>query len=351
MIFDYIHGSTISSLGDEIVAANQEHLLRQMAHIQVTLASCTFPTIGTITEPSLNEFAITAEYETGKVPFATSHDYYTAVADTRYFDYLSELVEPSLATHSIEETQTRFLPLVFSSQIRTYPNSSGPFGLANMDLGFHNLLVNERLDVVGMIDCDYIFPAPKEMVARIPEYSGIEARVPGMAPHSSEPTYREMAEQRFEVYVQLIEEEEKKLGLTNVKLDDGNEEGIKNPTLAEVMVSEPARMVQGLAEFVHHDVLSMTNWMRSFHYMHVKWEKGKECAMEFDDAYWEGEADELEEDAEGNEKEKAWEDGVEAEYYDLGFGEENEAKKEVLGWTPMCENGDWGDWYGNGSGW
>ena len=207
MIFDYIHGSTISSLPDETIEANREYLLRQMAHIQATLTSCTFPTIGTITESSPNEFTITADSETGKGPFATSHDYYTAVADTRYLDYASKLMEYSSlgpTAHNAEEVQAQFLPLPFSSLIRTYPNSSGPFGLANVDLGFHNLLVDENLDVVSMIDCDCIFPAPRATVARLPVYSGMGVRMPGMRTSSAKKDIREMEEERFRIYVNLL---------------------------------------------------------------------------------------------------------------------------------------------------
>ena len=57
----------------------------------------------------------------------------------------------------------------------------GPFALTNCDIGFHNILLNENLSIIGMIDCNTVKTAPIHVVAQIPGLSDMMIAKPGLA--------------------------------------------------------------------------------------------------------------------------------------------------------------------------
>ena len=62
------------------------------------------------------------------------------------------------------------LPLLFSACINAIHHDymEKDFGLANRDLGLHNLIVDKEFNVVGLIDLDFVISAPLHVVANLP---------------------------------------------------------------------------------------------------------------------------------------------------------------------------------------
>ncbi|KAK3169300.1 hypothetical protein OEA41_008683 [Lepraria neglecta] len=145
------------------------HFLRQMAQIQVKLANVRMDRIGSIFQSS-DGFEVGPDVETAQGPFKKPKQYYQAVASHR---------DKRSTAYGFFETETLNrgdLPALFSlctnSVVDDYTEDT--FGLANRDLGPHNLLIDDDFNVKAMIDLDFVLSAPLHVVASLPHRSYTE---------------------------------------------------------------------------------------------------------------------------------------------------------------------------------
>ena len=64
----------------------------------------------------------------------------------------------------------------------------------NLDLGSHNVLVDDDFSIIGIIDLDGIMAAPKEVVGQFPVLSGLQRSAPGIPPANEMVIEREQRE-------------------------------------------------------------------------------------------------------------------------------------------------------------
>ena len=227
-------------------AEQDARLRQQMARIQVDLAQCRFDSIGSLQFGEKdNEFSIGPETVTGKGPWKSSFAYYNDIAEHALIS--------SASNDEVNSRHSFAVPIVFKGLVTRFcSDDTGPFSLTNRDLGFHNILVDDDFNVVGVIDLDGLMAGPKEVVGQFPVLSGLEPPAPGIPPANALVLEREEKEKPWiQSYAALLRE-----------YADGPERQI----FAEIMTT-PHALVQGLREFEMQSDFVNDKWMESFLYL------------------------------------------------------------------------------------
>lgn len=256
----YIHGSVAAEVRRSKGCArglfgtpDQDRKFRkQMASIQAELASILFDRIGFLyQDPESGDFYIGSDPRMKKGPWETAADYYNDLADHNI-----EVV--GMSSEELQDDPSFSLPILFKELMLRYSIKElgrGPFGLANTDLGAHNLLVNEDFDIVGMIDLDGLMAAPIEIQAQFPVLTGLDMEIPYYV------TTKPMAIERITEtrpklieYKQLLQECERAV----------REESGLAVRPGEIMMSKAAVIYLGI--FYYNMCLPDTNrrWMQAY---------------------------------------------------------------------------------------
>jgi hypothetical protein len=145
-----------------------------MTQIQVELAQCQFGQIGSLRyDKTSGEFTIGPGSETGLGPWKSS------------FAYYHDAAEHALNSSDMElNTKCSFaLPLLFKELVCRYcSDDTGPFSLTNRDFGLHNILVDDKFSIIGVIDFDGIMAAPKEVIGQFPALCALGSPALGVPP-------------------------------------------------------------------------------------------------------------------------------------------------------------------------
>ena len=216
-----------------------------MAQIQVELAQYQLGQIGSPRyDKGSGEFTIGPEIKTRLGPWNSSFAYYHDTAEHALNSCASDM-----------ELNTRCsfaLPLLFKELVRRYcSDDTGPFSLTNRDFGFHNILVDDKFSIIGVIDFDGIMAAPNEVVGQFPALCALGSPALGVPGNE---------------FVKAREEQEKpsiESSATSLRtLAIGSERQI----FADMM-SIPKNLVRSLNALISHQDFVNDQWMDSFLYL------------------------------------------------------------------------------------
>lgn len=264
MLMDYIHGTTAIALYKARGCAaysfgtsdQNQRFRRQMARIQVELASLTFDRIGSLwAERDFQGFTIGAEIETGEGPWETAESYYSALTDHRLRVAETD-AEPDVRTCDSFALPRKFPAVIQQLQSR----ATGPYHLGNRDFGAHNVLVDHEFNIVGLIDFDGVLAAPIEVVAQPPDFMGLAAEVPGHV--ETRPIALERIERDKHLlpqYVGFLRDAIKDRETATSQEDHSG--------LADAVGSKGAMAVQGLAAYGMHSASVNDRWMAAYDHM------------------------------------------------------------------------------------
>ncbi len=260
MLLDYIHGTTADKSGlnnDQVL-----HVLKQMADIMVDLANHRFDKIGAIYTNEPGEFEIGRDLETGGGPYQNAQEYYNAVSKHRFQFYANGYF---YTNSDAKRDPGLHLPSLFNQMMDILTDcatDSGPFSLTNTDIGFHNILLNEALNIVGVIDCDTVKAAPIHVVAQYPDFSDIIIPTPGLA--TKKPMAKKVLAEGtivFGKFLKMIAEAEGRIG--------------GETPIAVAMNSDGARLFEGLQSYMGHQDWVNVEWVESYWYMYYRALRGK----------------------------------------------------------------------------
>ena len=130
---------------------------------------------------------------------------------------------------------------------------NGRFGLANRDFGAHNLLVDNKFEIVGVIDLDGVMAAPIETIAQFPQLTELDRETPEH--NETRPAALERIARvalRLVEYRDLVREAEKSLG-----------EGQASP-IADCIMSDAASVIQGPNHYGGHQASTNDRWMAAY---------------------------------------------------------------------------------------
>ena len=267
MLLDYIHGTTADKC--DLNADQTLHVLEQMVDITVDLATHKFDRIGALYINEAGDFEIGQDPETGGGPYQNAQEYYNAVSKHRLQFFANNYFWTN--SDAMREDGLH-LPSLFNQMMDILTDCAtdrGPFALTNTDIGFHNILLDETLKIIGMIDCDTVKAAPIHVVAQYPDFSEIVLSVPGLT------TVKPMAKKvlaegaiMFRKYVDMVAKAEKRT--------------LEETPIATAMVSDGARLFEGLEQYMGHQEWVNVEWIQGYWYMYYRALRGKSCFLSLD---------------------------------------------------------------------
>ena len=255
MLLDYIHGTAAVHC-----ALNDEQSLRvlgQLADVIVELASHKFDKIGALYITGTGEFDIGKDLETGGGPYGTAQEYYSAVSKHRFQHYANNYFWTNL---DAKRDAGSHLPSLFNQMMDILTDCStdqGPFSLTNTDIGFHNILIDQNLNIVGLIDCDTVKAAPIHVLAQYPDFCDMLVAKPGLA--TTKPMAKKVLAEGtilFSKFVEMIANAERHIG--------------GETPIAKAMTSDGARLFEGLQSYMGLQSWVNVNWIESYWYMYYR---------------------------------------------------------------------------------
>ncbi|KAK4554759.1 hypothetical protein LTR86_008261 [Recurvomyces mirabilis] len=263
IFMSYIHGNVASELRmdrgcamDKFGTPSQdEKFRRQMADIQAQLARLSFDRIGSIYQADNGTYEIGPEIETGQGPWGTAENYWTA-----WSDHVAQVARTD-AKQEVQQDPSFDIPALFKELIGLYSQPSQTrFGLVNRDFGAHNVLVDDTFNIIGVIDFDGVMTAPIERVAQVPCDMNLDPPPPGHV------DTRPAAIERIERSLPLIAQYVEMMKMAVKETTDGESESaaISGSNVADALLSDGARIVQGLIRFCSHQTFVNQPWLVAY---------------------------------------------------------------------------------------
>ncbi|KAF5718209.1 kinase-like domain-containing protein [Fusarium globosum] len=261
ILMDYIHGTVATELRDAnecegglFGTPDQDRAFRmQMAEIQATLSSFKFHEIGSLYyDEKTSDFFIGPETETGKGPWNSALEYYHDLSNHALQACVHQ-ASPDVQTASSFANPILFRHLM--SLYRQQKSDKESFSLVNRDFGAHNLLVDEKFHIVGVIDFDGVMAAPIEVVTQYPVLTGLNREPPGCVETRPAAIERiERTKPKLKEYKEMLATAEIKLG----SIDEGA------TPIADLLLSDAASVFQGLVRYQGHQVFVNNQWMEAY---------------------------------------------------------------------------------------
>ncbi|CAG8922165.1 unnamed protein product [Penicillium salamii] len=264
MIMEYIPGTVAYELRKGIEASwdqfgtpeQDQKFRRQMAAIQVEMASLQFDKIGSLYEdPKTGDFYVGPDCQTGQGPWESSLEYYRDLAQHK----LEETVRS--AGEEVMDDPSFSLPILFERLISMYTDEKsvrGPFGIAHPDFGAHNLLVNENFEILAVIDFDGVIAAPIEVQAQFPVLTGLSVEPPFHVSTKPLAIARiNRVKPKLEEYKRMVQERERE-----TKIGDGTLGQQRRP--GDLLLSHASALISGLEHYGSHQDWVNQEWMLSF---------------------------------------------------------------------------------------
>jgi Phosphotransferase enzyme family len=209
----------------------KQHVISQMAEIKMKLGSIRFPQIGSLRQDELGNYSIGSLCVGGKWtgPFNSATNYYSYFAlsaweDCATKDYESEASRQN--DHFVPWLARSLAPFISHAGL-----DRGPFPLSHVDLGRHNLLIDDNAVVIGVVDWSNACTLPWESFCNFPVLMGVNWPKKHM--------YSDW------VWQQLMEEQECFLGAVR-KLE---KEDRFVPKISELIRSDQVRAAEGVESY------------------------------------------------------------------------------------------------------
>ncbi|KAK6000368.1 hypothetical protein QM012_003614 [Aureobasidium pullulans] len=169
ILMDCLEGNVGTDLSVEIPSEHKQGFFREMAKIQIGLSQIQSPKIGKIIGVSENGFELGPIPGIGG-PFNTAAEFYKAWAENVVFDTKNDRLRKTSGVYA-EEVQasiTTFQATVGRLADKISLRNEGPFPLFHGDFGHHNIVVDDNYHINGLIDFEFSFACPWEMISIFP---------------------------------------------------------------------------------------------------------------------------------------------------------------------------------------
>ncbi|KAI8710651.1 APH domain-containing protein [Fusarium sp. LHS14.1] len=169
MLIEGFYGNTLQDITPDLCSlsfAKQEHVMTQWTMIQTSLATLTFPLIGSIStitetgEPIIDKLSSAASQGLrSQGPFSDAMEYFTALGEaalyrTSTYDGGTDKSLPNFRRLGA----LVFLDIVQSTTFFQASHAQYPFN--HMDLGTQNIIVDDDLNFLAIIDWEFAQTAP-----------------------------------------------------------------------------------------------------------------------------------------------------------------------------------------------
>ena len=253
MLLEYLHGTIASdfNLDDDQLG----HVHRQLAAIIIELSMHEFDKIGSLVLDDSGDFSIGTDIETDMGPFDTGSEFYSAISKHRFRSVTEHMLDDNLEAEQCQENL--YLPFAFNNLMPMFTDCAddhGPFSLTNPDLGFHNIVLDGNLDIVGVIDCDMVLAAPIHVVAQVSGLAELDRPPPGFRTRDEEAReWYEKGTEDFNKFVEMLKAAEERFECGNI--------------VSQAFVSDAATLYTGLNHYSGGGG-DLEIWHQSYLYMY-----------------------------------------------------------------------------------
>ncbi|MCJ1403129.1 hypothetical protein MMC11_006352 [Xylographa trunciseda] len=260
ILLTYVDGVLAANLDDH--PEKSRHVQQQVIKMMIDLASHKFDKVGSLAIDEDGQYYIGKDMDIDAGPFRTAEGYYNALSIHHFHDFTkyhfrdNALAENCPAVH---------LPFMFNNYMRIYTdcaNDYGPFPLVHAGFGERNIVLDSEGNIICVNDVDNIMAAPIPVVAQLPQICVLNSPPPGLNITNSS---------RSIVYDNTLPE-----CTRFVKMFKAEEER-HNPLtpIANSMLSDAARLMEGLNAYGQMSIRCGNEWVRSFLYMYYRSQDGK----------------------------------------------------------------------------
>ncbi|CAM1503419.1 Fc.00g081950.m01.CDS01 [Cosmosporella sp. VM-42] len=168
MLIEGFYGNTLQDIAPDICSlsfSKQEHIMAQWTAVQTSLATLTYPVIGSISAITKTGEAVidrlssaAAEGLTSQGPFRQAVDYFTALGEAALRQANPHDCITDQPPHFRKLGALVFLDIVRSTTLFHAHHAQYP--LNHMDLGTQNILVDDNLNFLAIIDWEFAQTAP-----------------------------------------------------------------------------------------------------------------------------------------------------------------------------------------------
>ena len=260
ILLTHINGTLAVNLGNhpETRLRNQEQIIK----IMTDLASHKFDKIGSLALDEDGQYYIGKDMNLDAGPFKTAEEYYNALSIHHFHDFTKYHFPDNVFA---DNCPALHLPFMFNNYMRIFTdcaNDDGPFSLVYPGLGAHNIVLDSENNIVCVNDIDNIMAAPIPVVAQLPRIYVLNLPPPGLKPTAStQDVLYENKVMECARFVRMFKaEEERRDPLTPI---------------ANSMLSDGARLVEGLTHYGQMSINCSSEWVRSYLYMYYRRQAGK----------------------------------------------------------------------------
>ncbi|KAM6506820.1 hypothetical protein FALCPG4_018643 [Fusarium falciforme] len=169
MLIEGFYGNTLQDMVPDLCSlsfAKQQHIMAQWTMIQTSLATLSYPLIGSISaitktgEPIIDKLSsAAAEGFMSQGPFSNAIEYFTALGEAAlYRANSSDGSTGKNLSHFRKLGALVFVDIVRSTTLFQAPHAQYP--LNHMDLGTQNIIVDDDLNFLAVIDWEFAQTAP-----------------------------------------------------------------------------------------------------------------------------------------------------------------------------------------------
>ncbi|MCJ1281038.1 hypothetical protein MMC26_000356 [Xylographa opegraphella] len=266
ILLTHVNGTLAARLED--YAEMSLRVQTEMMKVMVELASHKFDKIGSLAIDNDGQYYIGKDMDINAGPFETAEEYYDALSIHHFLDFTKYHFRHNV---SAESCPSLHLPFMFNNYVRIYAdcaNNNRPFPLVYPGFGTHNIVLDRANKIICVNDVDNIMAAPILFAAQLPRTYSLNLPPPGREPIFSMPSLglEEGLPQCARFVKMFRDEEERHDPLTPI---------------ANCMLSDSARLVEGLNSYGQMRIKCSNEWVRGYLYMYYHWQAGKADAKEF----------------------------------------------------------------------
>ncbi|MCJ1380596.1 hypothetical protein MMC17_003704 [Xylographa soralifera] len=266
ILLTYIDGTLAANLDDypEMSLRIQEQMIKMM----VDLASHKFDKIGSLAIDDDGEYYIGKDMDIDAGPFKTAEEYYNALSIHHFHDFTKYHFRDNVSAGNCPALH---LPFMFNNYMHMYTdcaNDHGPFQLVYPGFGARNIVLDNENNIICVNDADNILAAPIPVIAQLPRIYVLNLPPPGLnTTESLQDFMYENVVPECARFVRMFKAEEERYDLLT--------------PIANSMLSDCARLVEGLNEYGQMSINCSNEWVKSYLYMYYRRQAGTAGAKEF----------------------------------------------------------------------
>ena len=233
-----------------------------MIKIMIDFSSHKFNKIGSLAIDEDGKYYITKDIYIDAGPFKTAEEYYNALSLHRFHDFTKYHFRDNISAGNCPAIHLAFM---FNNYMRIYTdcaNYHSPFSLVYPGFGVHSIVLDKGNNIICVNNVENIMAAPMPIVTQLPRSHALDLPPLGRKIMFSRRNFE--SENGIPQYARFVKmfraEEEQRNSLAPI---------------ANCMLSNGARLVEGLNKYSEMSINCSNEWVQNYKYMYHRRQTGK----------------------------------------------------------------------------